>query len=57
MIENFWLATGELQQGHYQSAFDDLFGFPLTWGSNPFGDWDLTLPMVDYYESSGSCGY
>jgi len=57
MIENFWLATGEMGQGHYEAAFDDLFGFPVTFSSNPFGDWDITTPMVEYYQSSGTCGF
>lgn len=57
MIDNFWSATNEMQQGHYEAAFDDLFGFPVTWSSNPWGDWDITTPMVSYYQSSGSCGW
>ena len=57
MIENFWDATGEVQQGHFEAAFDSLFGFPVTWSSNPWGDWDLTQPMVFYYQSTGSCGW
>jgi hypothetical protein len=57
MIDNFWDATGEVQQGHYEAAFDDLFGFQVTWSSDPFGDWDISTPMVEYYQSSGSCGF
>jgi hypothetical protein len=57
MIENFWLASDAVQQGHYEAAFDDLFGFPVTWSSDPFGDWDISSPMMDYYEASGSCMY
>ena len=57
MIDNFWSATGDVQQGHYEAAFDDLFGFQVTWSSDPFGDWDISTPMVEYYQSSGSCGF
>jgi hypothetical protein len=57
MFDNFWLATDEVQQGHYEAAFDDLFGFPVTWSSNPWGDWDITTPMVFYYQATGSCGW
>ena len=57
MIDNFWMASDSVQQGHYEAAFDELFGFSLTWGSNPFGDWDISAPMVDYYQSSGTCGF
>lgn len=57
MIDNFWEATNEVQQGHYEAAFDQLFGFQVTWSSDPFGDWDISTPMVEYYEASGSCGY
>ena len=57
MIDNFWEATGDVQQGHYEAAFDDLFGFQVTWSSDPFGDWDISTPMVEYYQSSGSCGF
>lgn len=57
MIENFWMATGAVEQGHYEAAFDDLFGFSVTWSSDPFGDWDISTPMVEYYQSSGTCGF
>ena len=57
MIENFWMASGALEQGHYEAAFDDLFGFSVTWGSDPFGDWDISTPMVEYYQSTGTCGF
>lgn len=57
MFDNFWSATDDLQQGHYEAAFDDLFGFPVTWSSDPWGDWDITTPMVFYYQSTGSCGW
>lgn len=57
MIDNFWSATDEVQQGHYEAAFDDLFGWPVTWSSNPWGDWDISTPMVFYYQTSGTCGW
>ena len=57
MFDNFWSATNDVQQGHYEAAFDDLFGFPVTWSSNPWGDWDITTPMVFYYQATGSCGW
>lgn len=57
MMQNFWNATDEVQQGRFESAFDSLFGFPVTWSSDPWGDWDLTQPMVFYYQSTGSCGW
>jgi hypothetical protein len=55
MIDNFWAATSELQQGEFESAFDSLFGSPVTWSSDPWGDWDISDPMVSYYQWSGSC--
>lgn len=57
MIENFWLATDEVQQGHFEAAFDDLFGFPVTNSSDQRGDWDITAPMLFYYQSTSSCGW
>lgn len=57
MIDDFWAATGEVQQGHFEAAFDELFGFQVTWSSNPFGDWDISTPMVDYYTTTGICGF
>lgn len=57
MIDNFWLATDAVQQGHFEAAFDALFGFPVTWGSDPFGDWGVSAQMIDYYEWSSTCGY
>ena len=57
MIENFLMSTDAVQQGHYEAAFDDLFGFSVTWSSDPFGDWDISTPMVEYYQSSGTCGF
>lgn len=57
MIDDFWEASGELQQGHFEAAFDELFGFAVTNSSDPWGDWDVDAPMVDYYNSTDSCGY
>lgn len=48
-------AGSEVQKGHYQSAFDDLFGYPVSNSSDPWGDGDLADPMMDYYESGGGC--
>jgi hypothetical protein len=57
MIQNFWDASGEVEQGHYEAAFDDLFGFPVTNSSDPWGDWDIGDPMMFYYQSTDSCGW
>jgi hypothetical protein len=57
MIDNFWEATSEFQIGHFESAFDSLFGFPLTWSSDPSGDWDVSAPMLFYYQSASTCGW
>ncbi|HEU4991329.1 MAG TPA: hypothetical protein VFT52_02420 [Luteimonas sp.] len=57
MVENFWLATDAVEQGHYEAAFDDLFGFPVTNSSDPWGDWDVSDLMIDYYNWSETCGY
>jgi hypothetical protein len=57
MIDNFWEASGEVQQGHFEAAFDQLFGFPVTNSSDPWGDWDIDTPMVEYYGLTGTCGY
>lgn len=48
-------AGSEVQKGHYQSAFDDLFGYPVSNSSDPWGDGDLADPMMDYYEGGGGC--
>ena len=48
------VATAE---GHYEAALDDLLGWPVTTSSNPWGDWDISVPMIDYYNWSGTCGY
>lgn len=50
-------AVSEIEQGHYQSAWDDMFGFAITNSGNPSGDWDVSSPMEDYYESGGGCGW
>lgn len=57
MIDEFWAASSELEQGHFEAAFDELFGFPVTSSSDPSGDWDIAAPMVDYYQSTDSCAY
>lgn len=57
MIENFWQASGQVAQGHFEAAFDSLFGFPLTWSSDPYGDWDVSAPMMFYYQSTSTCGW
>ena len=57
MIENFWDASGEVEEGHYEAAFDDLFGFPVTSSSDPWGDWDISDPMMYYYQTTNSCGF
>lgn len=57
MIENFWEASSDVEQGHFEAAFDQLFGFPVTSSSDPWGDWDIDMPMVDYYQYSDTCGY
>jgi hypothetical protein len=55
MIENFWNASSEVEEGHYEAAFDDLFGFPVTNSSDPWGDWDISDPMMFYYQATDSC--
>jgi hypothetical protein len=57
MIDNFWEASGQAQEGHFEAAFDSLFGFPVTGSSDPWGDWDISSPMMFYYQSSGTCGW
>lgn len=57
MIDNFWAASSEVEQGHFEAAFDELFGFPVTRSSDPWGDWDITEPMVFYYQQSDTCGW
>ena len=57
MTENFWDASGEVEEGHYEAAFDDLFGFPVTSSSDPWGDWDISDPMMYYYQTTNSCGF
>lgn len=57
MIDNMQQAMGDVEMGHYEAALDELLGFPVTTSSNPWGDWDISTPMVDYYNSSNTCGY
>jgi hypothetical protein len=57
MIDEFWTASSEVEQGHFEAAFDELFGFPVTSSSDPSGDWDIAAPMVEYYQSTDSCVY
>jgi hypothetical protein len=57
MIDNMWLASSDIQDGHYEAALDELLGFPVTSSSDPSGDWDITMPMVEYYQWSATCGY
>lgn len=57
MIDDFWAASSEVEQGHFEAAFDDLFGFPVTNSSDPWGDWDIAAPMVEYYQYTDSCVY
>jgi hypothetical protein len=57
MLDNFWTASTQFEQGHYESAFDSLFGFPVTWSSYPSGDWDVSAPMLFYYQSASTCGW
>lgn len=44
----------ELEQGQYESAFDSLFGLPITDSTNPSGPDGLTDPMVYYYQTYGA---
>lgn len=46
-------AAYQLGQGHFQSAFDSLFDYPITNSSNPSGPNGLTDPMVQYYQEYG----
>jgi len=54
-------AITEVERGHYQSAYDALFGYPVT---NTGGatvqfdaDWNVAEPMQDYYDAGGGCGW
>lgn len=57
MLDNFWTATDQVEQGHFEAAFDSLFGYPVTWSSDASGDWDISLPMLFYYQSTSTCGW
>jgi hypothetical protein len=57
MIENFWAASGQVEEGNFEAAIDQLLGFPVTNSSDPWGDWDIDEPMVDYYQSAEMCGF
>ncbi|TAA44924.1 hypothetical protein EA655_08485 [Pseudoxanthomonas winnipegensis] len=56
-LDNFQAAGSDIEKGHYESAYDDMFGFPLTNSFAPLGDWDVSSFMVDYYSSGGGCGW
>jgi hypothetical protein len=53
MIDAGNQAASELEQGHFQSSFDALFGFPISNSSDPSGPDGLTDPMLDYYDTYG----
>jgi hypothetical protein len=57
MIENFWEASGQIQEGQFEAAIDQLLGFPVTTSSDPWGDWDIDAPMMDSYQSTHMCGF
>ncbi len=56
-LDNFQAAGSDIEQGHYESAYDDMFGYPLTNSFAPLGDWEVSSYMVDYYSSGGGCGW
>jgi hypothetical protein len=56
-VNSYHDAVNEVEQGHYQSAWDDMFGFPVSNSGNVGGDWDVSVPMEDYYGGGGSCGW
>ncbi|MDQ7994610.1 MAG: hypothetical protein AAGC76_02020 [Luteibacter sp.] len=49
-------AADDVSKGHYESAYDELFGYPVT-HSGTDGDWDTAAPMVEYYDAGGDCGW
>lgn len=60
-IEAAQAAITEVERGHYQSAYDALFGYPVT---NTGGatvqfdaDWNVAEPMQEYYDAGGGCGW
>jgi hypothetical protein len=57
MIDDFWEASGQAEEGHFEAAFDSLFGFPVSGSSDPWGDWDNSSPLMIYYQSRGTCGW
>jgi len=54
-------AVTEVERGHYQSAYDALFGYPVTdYGGATVqfdADWNVAEPMQEYYDAGGSCGW
>jgi hypothetical protein len=58
-IANMWdaskAAASDVTRGQYQSAFDELFGYPVTNSGDPSGDGGIADPMEDYYWASGYC--
>lgn len=50
-----------MERGHYQSAYDALFGYPVTdYGGATVqfdADWNVAEPMQEYYDAGGGCGW
>lgn len=56
MVDASRAAADDVTQGHYQSAIDELFGYPVTDANEGAADYDVAAPMVEYYGDGGSCG-
>jgi hypothetical protein len=54
-------AITEVERGHYQSAYDALFGYPVTDTGGVTvqfdADWNVAEPMQEYYDDGGGCGW
>lgn len=54
-------AATEVERGHYQSAYDALFDYPVTNSGGATvqfdADWNVAEPMQDYYDAGGGCGW
>lgn len=60
-IEAAELAETEVERGHYQSAYDALFDYPVTdytaVNVQFDSDWNVAEPMDEYYDDGGGCGW
>lgn len=56
IVDSSRAAVDDVSKGHFQSAIDELFGYPVTDANEGAADYDVASPMVEYYGDGGGCG-